>query len=1199
MLYLPLLLLITSGKSVLANSNANIILGNPLEIISAKKYKKKYKPKNLRQKRYIVQLTSPSVSVYNKQFRKSKRLHSSARINLKSRANKSHLAKLKQEKKTFRQRLKKRHAKAIIDAEFNTLFNGMVVSIDPHDVKNIATLDGVKAVYPETFYKTYLDASHQRINSEAIWDQVSGRDNAGQGIKVAIIDTGIRPENPMFDDSGYAAPNNLPNDDYCSTTDSNFCNNKLIVARFSSPNFTLCENEHQSPLGYDGHGTHVAGIAVGNRIFTDINNVSTEISGVAPAAYLMAYKALFYDSNCDGAVGSDAMLLTALEHAVNDGAHVINNSWGGGDGAPPSTSPYRTVFENAEAAGIVIVSAAGNSGNRAKTIGCPACVEAGIAVANSTSGRLFNNSLRIDNSDYLAIEANNNALTQNISASMISAISIDNSNADACNSFLNNIMTNRIALISRGNCTFATKADNAQNAGAIAMVVYNNESGLPISMFMPNSNLPSVMISQSDGLAILNQLTNDLEATLVATTTRIINDELANAIAPSSSRGPNGDENILKPDIAAPGSAIYSAASPETNNGENFSFMTGTSMASPHVAGGAAIMRQLHPSWSAIDIKTVLMSTANITDVKNSDFSTQVNAFDTGSGIMDLERASNAAISFDNASFANNSCTTSCTFIGKVHNKSNHATSWDLSATADTLDINLSPQIINLAVGESSDFQITVNVAQASNDEWAFGQINFTSTTEQNAHLPVAVYVKESIDPNLLAINAPQTNIPLNDTFAINASFNNNLFTNAVTFEAFIPNGTNLTVPNNVTVTLNNANQTDFTIDEVNKVIRWQGTVNLPLLSITKSNSIFQSLISQNVTPIECNDGCDDVSFTFNVDEFTYLGQTYNKITMSDNGILVIGDGSVAGSAFNTDLPNTNGPNNILAPFWSDFDLSDGTNNDTGGGAMLTSSSIINNEKWLIFEWANAKLYEDNSSDQYTFSVWIRTGENEQIIFNYNQIPSLPSDITIGFENHTGILGSSYRYNNTGNNINSNEQLLLSTTASGNVNLNYQVEASEFIGQADAYTLNKNISHDLNVLENDVSNIQTIIASLSDNNLTANAQKNITLVPNGELSNISIVTQPTNGTTEIVNNKIKYTPNTDFLGDDSLTYQAQDSNGNRILPTLVSISIVENQDPPTPTPPVAPTSNSSGGSLNWVFILSISSLLLIRKYRLK
>ena len=149
------------------------------------------------------------------------------------------------------------------------------------------------------------------------------------------------------------------------------------------------------------------------------------------------------------------------------------------------------------------------------------------------------------------------------------------------------------------------------NAGAAGLVVYNSNPGAPITMSMPGVTFPSVMISKDDGEAIVEAMGETAsEGTIGSEIKRLMVPSLADTINSSSSRGPNGNQNMLKPDLAAPGTNILSAYSPD-DGGEDFNMISGTSMASPHVAGAAAMMRQLHPDWSANDIKTALTSTSN------------------------------------------------------------------------------------------------------------------------------------------------------------------------------------------------------------------------------------------------------------------------------------------------------------------------------------------------------------------------------------------------------------------------------------------------------------------------------------------------------------------------------------------------------------------------------------------------------------
>jgi minor extracellular serine protease Vpr len=174
------------------------------------------------------------------------------------------------------------------------------------------------------------------------------------------------------------------------------------------------------------------------------------------------------------------MLMEALEHAVNDAADVINNSWGGGAGADPATSPYKTMFEAAEAAGVVVVSAAGNDGSAPKTVGCPGCIESGITVANITTGRYFANSFNTGGDDLLAIPGSDTIIDMDISGTVIAASNIDAENAEGCDVFAADSFKDGIALISSGICNFSIKVTNAEAAGATAVVTtVNNVNDAP------------------------------------------------------------------------------------------------------------------------------------------------------------------------------------------------------------------------------------------------------------------------------------------------------------------------------------------------------------------------------------------------------------------------------------------------------------------------------------------------------------------------------------------------------------------------------------------------------------------------------------------------------------------------------------------------------------------------------------------------
>lgn len=1146
------------------------------ELTSVNNYNKPQvsSPSLIAPQRFIVELESPALAKYKggiQQLVATAPAKKGQRIDVQSASAKSYVSHLSQEQNAFTKALSNSAPNAKVERKFKTLFNGVSLVAQGMTLEQIAAMPGVKSVYPETMYETNMDASHDIINDAAMWQAVSGMENAGKDIRVAVIDTGIRPENPMFSGEGFAKPTaNMPADDYCSTVDTSFCNDKLIVARWSQPTFEVCADEHMSPLGYGGHGSHVAGTSVGNKISTTYKDVDVDLSGVAPAAYLMVYKALFTKTDCSRGSGSNIMLMEAMEHAVNDGADVINNSWGGGAGGDPANSPYKTMYEAAEAAGVVVVTAAGNDGNGAQTIGCPACIESGITVANSTTGRFFANSFNTGGDELLAIEANNELLTEDISFPVIAAVNIDAENFEGCSAFPADSFKDGIALISRGACAFSDKAANAEAAGAKAMVVYNSKPGAPISMYMPDATLPGVMISDADGAAVIEGLEEDTAGTIGATVKRIANSTLADLINASSSRGPNGNQNILKPDLAAPGTSILSATSPD-EDGTDFTTMTGTSMASPHVAGAAALMSQLHPDWSANDIKTALTSTSHMDDILDDDAETDANPFAMGAGRMDLDAAAKAVLTFDKPSVASDSCVGPCTFTRTVYNKSDEMTSWSLSASADSAGISVSPTTLELEAGASATFTVTVDSTFSEYGSWIFGNVTIKSDEgKQDAHLPLAVMAKESSDASLISTLTTQADIKASDEFPIKAVVNNSIFENTVTLTANAPQGTKLTSEDDVTVSINGATQHGFDVNEDLGRITWVGKLDLPEMSSIKDVGGFPSIIDLGVLPQPCESGCDETALTFSaLPSFKYNGVSYDSITMGDNGLAIVGGGSTSGTWNNKELPDSANPNNIIAPFWSDFDLADTSGTDTGGGDMAIGTFTGGDgTTWLALEWKDAQLYADDSNTKYTFSIWIKTGDEELVLFNYIDVPNMPANLTIGAENIGGSVGTTFHYNGQGSSVTNGDGVILQTSTAGSVNIDYKVKSTEFNpGQSDNVSVDEEATLEFNVLDNDMKDQKIAHVSVTGDGMTAEALRLIDVAPTGALGKAALVDEPSNGEVTLKEDgTVEYTPEDDFFGKDSFSYTSEDADGNTGQATKVNITVNNVNDAPKVSP---------------------------------
>ncbi len=516
--------------------------------------------------------------------------------------------------------------------------NALVIEATGTEIAAMAALPGVKRIEPVKHYDLTLSASVPLISASALWERLGGAQVAGEGMKIAIIDSGIDSGNPLFSGAGYAAPPGFPRGNLA------FTNNKVIVAKtFLSGNTT--------PQDENGHGTNVAGIAAGN-----LNTASPlgAISGVAPRAYLGNYRVF-------GASGStsDATIVSALEEALVDGFDVANMSLGAEAGN--SLDFLARAVETAVAGGMIVVVAAGNSGSEEMTISSPGIAPSAITVGAATNAHVVGPTVSVTSPEPVAASVAGLGSTPGSggapSASLDSAIgplayvdgeSLDGQNR-ACGALPANSLNGKVALIERGNCTFSDKVDNAAAAGARAVIVFNQtlsenpESGGEniVNMSVSGTTIPSVFVTRSSGLALREWLRLHPDAQL--SIQPIGSGAFASdVIASFSSRGPSS-LSTLKPDVTAPGVSIYSGAITALTGGvadpSGFRAVNGTSQATPHIAGAAALVQQLHPSWTPDQVKSALMSSADAAVFSDLDKTNPAGVLNAGAGRVNLARA--------------------------------------------------------------------------------------------------------------------------------------------------------------------------------------------------------------------------------------------------------------------------------------------------------------------------------------------------------------------------------------------------------------------------------------------------------------------------------------------------------------------------------------------------------------------------------
>ena len=281
-------------------------------------------------------------------------------------------AAITSEQEGFRRELAAQLPDAEIGWRYRLVANGFSLSLPQSDVSRLRALPGVRDVLPAGGYTPQLSSTPQQIGAPALWGQTL--DTAGQGVKIGIIDSGIDPEHPFFDPTGYAMPAGFPKGQ------ERFTSAKVIVARAFAPKSATAASARVAFADDDSsHGTHVAGIAAGNA--DTPAGGGRRVSGIAPRAYLGNYK-VFVETNSGLSPNANSpAIVAAIESAVADGMNVINFS-GGEPEIEPSRDIVALALDAAAAAGVVPVVAAGNDYNDfgAGSVSSPANSEAAIAV---------------------------------------------------------------------------------------------------------------------------------------------------------------------------------------------------------------------------------------------------------------------------------------------------------------------------------------------------------------------------------------------------------------------------------------------------------------------------------------------------------------------------------------------------------------------------------------------------------------------------------------------------------------------------------------------------------------------------------------------------------------------------------------------------------------------------------------------------
>jgi len=598
--------------------------------------------------RYLVRLDSESLVSADRAGAIAVPRLPGGKLDLASDEAARHLDALAAEHGDFLAALSAVEPAARVDHEYRILWNGFAVAgVDPARVEAIPGVAAVRLT-DQVMHEPVLDASLEMVAAPVLWEAVGGPAAAGEGIKVAVIDSGIDVDNPFFDPLGFSMPAGYP----VGATD--FTTAKVIAARayFRSDDPVDPVYDEANPGDHIGHGSHCAGIVAGNHdtVF-DANGSDITVSGVAPGAYLMSYK-VFYRAMSGSEGAQDPELMAAFEDAVADGADVISNSWGGPDSLIAET-PADQVYDAAIDAGVVVVFAAGNEGGGPGSVSHPGVLPRVLTVGSFDTGRSYAGRLDVTGpspvpEELLDLPAVKGTISPSFydqpigPAPIVSAKLVAKGSATiGCAPFEYDVFDGAVALIERGECYFSLKVMHAHLAGAIAVVVYNNiEGASPVTMGGDEVLIPAVQLSNLDGVAVEKWVTENPEPTVEV---RDVYEAYPRPeeewnVSSFSGRGPS-DAPMLKPEISAPGRLIFSAdAHWLEQEGEPWGLKQGTSMACPHVAGAAAVLRQIHPDLEPGAIQAILAGTAG-RDFGDDELEAGYSPLDMGAGRMSLAAA--------------------------------------------------------------------------------------------------------------------------------------------------------------------------------------------------------------------------------------------------------------------------------------------------------------------------------------------------------------------------------------------------------------------------------------------------------------------------------------------------------------------------------------------------------------------------------
>ncbi len=910
----------------------------------------------------------------------------------------------------FAKRLQAVAPGASIDRRLRVVYGGVAVTVPADKAKAVQAIPGVVAVQQNQMRQMLADTDSGAdfIGAPTIYNQLKTTPNAGQGLILANLDSGVWPEHPSLADQG-----NLPappgpartcvfgDNPLTPANDPFVCNHKLIGgAAFTKTYDAQVGDDPYAGTARDseGHGTHTATTSAGN-IVKDVSILGSKlpaIHGIAPGAYVMEYKVC----GPQGCFSADSA--AAVGQAILDHVDAINFSISGG--TDPFTDPVELSFLDAYAANVFVSASAGNSGPTAGTANHLAPWT--VSVAASTQTREFANTLTLT-AGGATFTAEGASITKGAGPAPVvlgSAAPYGHVLCDAPAAA--GTLTGKIVACQRGGNARIDKGYNVKQGGAAGMILYNPTLA---DVETDNHWLPATHLA--DGTAFLAFMNTHTDVT-GSFTAGAVKQGKGDVMAAFSSRGPGG--TTIKPDLTAPGVEVLAGMTPtpltttDGPPGQYFQAIAGTSMSSPHVAGSALLLRALHPTWTPGQIRSALMTTA-LTSVVKEDLKTPADPFDFGAGRIDLNNAGAAALTFDEnaddmALEGNNPLTAVNLNIPSVDapvmpgrvvttrravNVTNHQVQFLTSATAPAgSTINVEPAGFVLAPGRAIDLKITIKSTKPTGTQ-QFGQIQLTPRRGDGPalHMPVAFVPQQG--SVTLASGCSPGHVPVGQTTTCTVTAQNTSFTDTTAnLRTRVDNNLKVVSATGATVLQNG------TVDKQNVQLKGNQP-GVPAVAPGPTPAGYLPLDQYGITPTPIG---DEEFLNLTVPPFVYAGVTYTSLAISSNGFIK------AGTADATDQnccnlptgPDPAPPNTMVAPFWTDLD-------GTGAPGVLAGTLTDGVNSWIVIEH---RVNVFGTTSQRVFETWIGTNGPEDITMVYDpaNLPAAPGaqPFLVGAENLAG-----------------------------------------------------------------------------------------------------------------------------------------------------------------------------------------------------